>query len=204
MRENSVYSKGVAYNATTSKYPTLFRNILTLIEIETPDVYEEKKIVKVVALWDTGATRSCITKCVADELGLKPTDFYQTYGVGGSIETEIFDIVLHLNGFVRNIPLQVAGAKLHKNDGGPPVSEIGFLIGMDIIGKGDFFTGLYKNDEGNPCTLMSFRYPAAFQPVDYLQEVKDFNNSQSEQQAHRDAASFRKNYAPSKKKKKRK
>lgn len=204
MNRDTVYGKGITYNAMTHRYLTMRGNLLTNIEIETPDFYEIKKTVNVIALWDTGATRSCITRHFVDELGLKPTDFAQTYGVGGMNETEIFDIILHLNGFLRNIPLQVTGAKLHKEDGGPPNSEVGFLIGMDIIGNGDFFTGCYNDTNGKPCTLMTFRFPTAFYPVDYLNEVNDYNNSLKEQQTRCDALSYRKNYVGKNKKGKKK
>ncbi len=135
--------------------------------------YQKKNVIKVNALWDTGAMRSCISKCMALKLGLFPTDYSKAYGIGGENRTEVYDILVNLNSAVKNIPLQVSCGKLHRDDGGSPFSEIGFLVGMDIIGMGDFFTGLYAGENKVPCTMMSFRFPSALHPVDYLE---DFGN----------------------------
>ncbi|MEA4873452.1 MAG: aspartyl protease family protein [Synergistaceae bacterium] len=189
--KNCPYGKGIAYNATTSKLKGIANQLILEVQIATPDFYPEQKVERVFALLDTGATGSGISKCYADKLGLQPTSIGRCGGVGGMRDTSLYDVVLHLNDTVRNIKLQVSEGNLHRDDGGPDHSEIGFLIGMDVLGHGDFFTGLYKDKDGKPCTMFSFRIPTAFQPVDYLQEVIEYNKEQAEKQARIDSARFR-------------
>lgn len=112
----------------------------------------------------------------------------------------MYDVVLHLNERVRNIKLLVIEAILHKDDdGGPKNSETGFLIGMDVLGFGDFFTGLYRDEEGKPCTMFSFRIPSAFEPVDYYQEVEAFNRRHAEKQARIEFDRSRRTLSPKRK-----
>ena len=178
---NSIYGKGVKYNATTIKASGVAKQLLSPIKIRTPDVYEEKREETVIALWDTGATGSCISKCFAEKLGLKPSDFQNSFGVNGLHRVPAYDIIIDLNQYVRNIHLVVAEANLNKVDGGPPNSEIGFLLGMDVICKGDFFTGQFKDKDGVRKSMFSFRLPTALSPTDYLKEIQDYNRIVEEQ-----------------------
>lgn len=188
--KKSVYQNRV-YNATTIKYPVLTNQICTPIVVNTPEAMGEQKAIQVLGLWDTGATGSCISKKYADELGLKPVEFRDTYGVGGSIErVPVYEILIDLNKDVKNIRVFVGEARLHREDGGPSNSEIGFLIGMDIISHGDFFVGRYKSDTNNEKTIFSFRIPSACDPVDYLQEVRAFNREMALQQQKENKQNF--------------
>ncbi len=198
------YGKGVTYAATTSKYDGLSRQLTLNVEIATPEFYEEQKIEKVLAIVDTGATRSVISKSFAGKLGLQPTGIGKTGGVGGVRTTELFDIVLHLNSHVRNIKLQVSEGRLHRDDvEGPPDSDVAFLVGMDVLGHGDLFTGQYKDKDGKPCTMFTFRIPTAYMPVDYLQEIQNHNKEQLALQAKIDASKFRMNQGGNRKPNKR-
>ena len=188
---DSVYSKKL-YNATTFKYPYLARDLRYLVEIETPDYYGEKRKTQVVALFDTGATGSVISKHFADELGLMPTDFAMSGGVSGKHETALYDIVLNLNSHLGGIKMRVSSGYFHSLDeDGPENSDIGFLIGMDIIGLGDFFTGRYLNSDGKECTMFTFRFPSALEPVDYLEEVREFNKRVEDQRIRIEAVAAR-------------
>ena len=199
--KKSVYGNGTRYNATTIKYTGKAAQILTRVSVSTPSYYENQKTVETLALWDTGANISGISPCIAKKLGIQPTDYMSTFGISGEEEdTAVFDVNLNLNQYVTNIPLRVTEVKLHKEDGGNPDSNIGFLIGMDIIGQGDFFTGLYKDKDGKPCTMMTFRLPSAFEPVDYLEEVQAYNRELEAQRVRQEAIKFRRQQGKRKKK----
>ena len=187
---NSIYGKGIQYNATTLKANGVANQITSRITIRTPEVYEERREETVFALWDTGATGSCISKCFAEKLGLKPTDFQNSFGVNGLHKVPVYDIIIDLNQYVRNIRLVVAEANLNKVDGGSPDSEIGFLIGMDVIRNGDFFTGQFKDKDGICKSMFSFRFPTALSPTDYLKEIQDFNKMISEQNRQQQQMQF--------------
>lgn len=200
--KSSPYDKGIPYNATTRRLSALANQLILEVEIATPDFYPEQKLERVFALLDTGATGSGISKCYAQKLGLQPTSIGRCGGIGGMRDTALYDVVLHLNHSVRNIKLQVSEGQLHKDDGGPDRSEIGFLIGMDVLGHGDFFTGLYKDKDGKPCTMFTFRIPTAFEPVDYLKEVQEYNKGIAEKKARAEAQRFRMNQSKKPKHKK--
>lgn len=65
-------------HAFTTRFEGHMRVLLTKVGICLPITLEETKTQQVklnqyVAIWDTGATHSAITKKVVDELDLKPT-----------------------------------------------------------------------------------------------------------------------------------
>lgn len=193
------YGNGIAYNATTRVAEGISRQLLLDVQVETPSFYSEHRMELVCALIDTGATGSVITEYYADKLGLKPTSIEKSCGVNGIHDVAVYDILLHLNNSVRNIELQVTSGKLHKNDGGPSDSDVGFLIGMDILGQCDFFTGLYKQPEsGQLATLFSIRVPSGCCPVDYMQEVNEFNNKQIALQQRREYEASKKGHSKGK------
>jgi predicted aspartyl protease len=98
-------------------------------------------------IWDTGATGTVITQKVIDDCGLKPISMTKAHGADGEYDTEVYLIDLHVpNGVLFN-SLRVTKGKLKGVD---------LLIGMDIIGKGDFAV---TNHNGITC--FSFRMPSS-------------------------------------------
>ena len=83
------------------------------------------------ALWDTGATRSAISPRVVKFLGLQPTDDdYHVTTASGRIKTSVYAVDMSLTDLkLAHSALPVVALDL---DG------IDVLIGMDIIGLGDF------------------------------------------------------------------
>ena len=81
------------------------------------------------ALWDTGATHSVIGLQTVEPLGLIPIAQQAIIGVHGEQEAWIYvvDILLPNNVVYQNC--EVAGAAIGGHD---------LLVGMDIIGMGDF------------------------------------------------------------------
>jgi hypothetical protein len=102
---------------------------------------------KYIAIWDTGATNSVITKKVIDECQLKPTGMVQISGVHGSQNVETYLVSVILPNAVTIPSLRVSRGTL--------VGKADVLIGMDIIGNGDF---LVTTRGGK--TIFSFRLPS--------------------------------------------
>lgn len=85
----------------------------------------------VKALWDTGSTTSCISKRFASKMGIQPINT----GVGLSA-SEKFDISYYLLNLYMSNELVIENVKVAEF----PIRhhDVDFLIGMDVISKGDF------------------------------------------------------------------
>jgi thiol-disulfide isomerase/thioredoxin len=112
---------------------------------------------KFIALWDTGATGSVITKNVVDKLGLVPTGFGKVYHANGEciVNTYLINILLPNNVGVHS--LRVTEGILNGSD---------VLIGMDIIARGDF---AISNSNGK--TKFTFQIPSSHD-FDFVEEEK--------------------------------
>lgn len=118
--------------------------------------------VEVLALWDTGATSSCISEGVASQLKLVPTGYIPMHTPSGQniAKTYLVDVTLPNDVHISN--LKVCDSKI--GDQG-----IGMLIGMDIINKGDFAV---SNHQGK--TVFSFRMPSE-SLMDFVTGIKVSN-----------------------------
>ena len=116
------------------------------------------KHLTVPALWDTGATGTCISENVVSALGLIPTGMQniQTPNGKSSVNTYLIDIGLPNGVGIRDV--RVCDSKI--GDQG-----LGVLIGMDIIVNGDFSISNY-----NGKTVFTFRTPSK-QITDYVQQI---------------------------------
>ena len=153
--------------AFTIKSPGLLRVLKTKVGICLPflGISENRESVKIeefIAIWDTGATGSVITQKVVEQLNLKPIHVVKVHHAGGESMSPVYlvNIALPNNVIVPNV--RVTEGKL-TNDG----TEV--LIGMDIIGLGDFSV---TNFGGK--TSMSYRMPSS-REVDYVVEA-DYEN----------------------------
>lgn len=108
-------------------------------------------------LWDTGASRSVITKATARSLGLVPTSLARMTHAGGATDANVYLVNLYLP---NRVMIHTIGVVEMEDTGG-----FGALIGMDVITLGDFALTNY-----NDTTVMSFRYPS-IQTVDYVTEA---------------------------------
>lgn len=111
------------------------------------------------AIWDTGASGTVITQKVVDLLQLKPTGLTNVHGVGGPEITETFMVNVSLPSNVMFHGLRVTKGKL--------AGDFDILIGMDIIGAGDFAV---TNHNGK--TVMSYRLPSSSE-IDFVKEYQD-------------------------------
>lgn len=111
-------------------------------------------------LWDTGASRSSINQKIVDDLSLIPIGKTSICTANGIIIANTFFVDIGLpNGVMVNNVL------VSCSDLG---NDIDVLIGMDIIGHGDFSITNVNNK-----TTFTFRTPSV-REIDY---VKEANNS---------------------------
>jgi hypothetical protein len=114
--------------------------------------------VRVLTLWDTGATGSSISKGLANYLGLKPIDMCLIQGVGGLQKSSVYliDVLLPSNVAINNVRVT------EFLDNG----SFSMIIGMDIITLGDF--AISNKDRK---TMVSFRIPPSDNPIDFVQMI---------------------------------
>lgn len=118
-----------------------------------------------VGLWDTGASKSSITKRIVNDLSLIPvgnTNISTANGVV-TVNTYFVDIGLPNGVTVKNVLVSCADLG----------DDIDVLIGMDIIKHGDFSITNTNNK-----TTFSFRTPS-MQEIDYVEESR--NNKKREE-----------------------
>ena len=142
----------------TVRYGQLVNEIRTELHISAPENTELSKALKCVAIWDTGAQGTVMTKKIAQALGLKPTGKRKAIGVNSSSieDTHVVNLFLP-NGLRINSVEVMEGALLEENE---------VLIGMDIIAIGDFAIS-----NADKKTTMSFRFPS-FKEINFVEEDK--------------------------------
>ena len=121
----------------------------TLNEGQAPNPIQAK------AVWDTGATNTCISTQITKKLNLLPISKTQIASVN-SIETVnvyLVDIYLPNKVIIPNVRVSEPSA----------LNSCDVLIGMDIIRLGDFSI---TNADGH--TWFSFRIPPAKKHIDYV------------------------------------
>ena len=108
--------------------------------------------VRFLAIWDTGASKSVISQRVVDALSLKPMGYTMVQGVNGPPqEREQFLVSFGLPNQLRIVGLAVTLGEMGKVGD----DNLDVLIGMDVIGLGDFAVTNFRGQ-----TMFSFRYPS--------------------------------------------
>jgi hypothetical protein len=110
-------------------------------------------------LWDTGATNSSITKKTITALSLNPVGTTVVNHAGGSSRVNTYLVNIFL-------PNQVVVAGVLVSECQDVVGDLGSIIGMDIITRGDLALTNF-----NHSTCMSFRIPS-IKCVDYVKEAR--------------------------------
>ncbi|MCU0782769.1 MAG: retroviral-like aspartic protease family protein [Verrucomicrobia bacterium] len=106
------------------------------------------------AIWDTGATNSVISQKVVDACGLKPIGMAIVHTGNGSRNSEVYFVNIILPNGVR-----CSNVRVTKGD---MAQDTHLLIGMDIIGVGDFAV---THKDGKTC--FSFRCPST-ERIDFV------------------------------------
>lgn len=119
----------------------------------------EGKTISVKGIWDTGATNTCISTQVVDELGLIATGetIIRTPSGTSAQKTYLIDVQLPNNVLIRD---------LVAIDSAIGSQDVGILIGMDVIRAGDFAV---SNHNGK--TAFTFRIPSK-RRTDYVAEIR--------------------------------
>lgn len=152
-------AKPVGHTAFTCRYDGKSSRLTSEIEVfpAFDPSQSQPQGRKYQALYDTGATHSAISPNVVSELELASVGA-QNVGVGGgTLPTTAHLVNIGLPNKVMFRMVRVAKMELH---GG-----IDALIGMDILGMGDFAV-THQNDR----TTFSFCYPSR-KEIDFVAEV---------------------------------
>lgn len=114
---------------------------------------------KAVALWDTGATNSVLSASLVKAMGLSPVGQANVHHGGGAGASPTYLVNVHL-------PHQVGFVGVLVTEFSDPADRsFNAIIGMDIIGVGDF---AITNVGGQ--TVVSFRTPS-MKSIDYVKEI---------------------------------
>lgn len=143
-----------------SRYYSATVNVLTsdafVSEAFNPSTPVPPNQTQFQAIWDTGATHTAITKKVVDTCGLKPTGMTIVNTSGGAVNCSTYFINLILPNHVGFHHVKVTQVDIKGGD---------LLIGMDVIGTGDF---AISNLEGK--TTFSFRIPSC-ECIDFVKQT---------------------------------
>ena len=121
-------------------------------------LFNGEKSGKFVALWDTGATISCISHDVVQALGLVPTGVGSIRTPSGMDTFCTYQVDIWLPNNVVLHGVQVSGSEIG-------AQGLGVLIGMNIISQGDFAV---SNFQGK--TVFTFRTPSIAK-ADYVRDL---------------------------------
>ncbi len=161
-------------HAFTTRYNGRTRALQTKIGIFLPITQEEAqaqkpKILEYVGIWDTGATNSVITKKVADDLNLKPINVAEVHHAAGISIANVYFVNIILPNSVTVAQVRVTEGQLIAPKNIPEKDHAQVLIGMDIIGMGDFVVTNFDQK-----TTLSFRLPS-YEEIDLVPETREHN-----------------------------
>ncbi len=162
------------HHAFTTRYNGRARVLFNTVNVCLPVTPEEAQTQKVefreyIAIWDTGATHSAITKRVVDDLGLQPTGVRETRHAGGKSSNNTYLVNIALPNKVMVPHVRVTEVQLIPDDNVLDDKQPQLLIGMDIIGLGDFAV-----TNANNKTTFSFRVPSV-QEIDFISDTQENN-----------------------------
>lgn len=139
-------------NILTYKYDSLSLKLISNAQISSGN-----KTLAVKALWDTGATKTCIAKHVAIELDLHPVGEDTVFTPSGCAKFNQYIITVLLPSNVVFNDIEVSESEI-------AAEGIGLLIGMDIISTGDFAVSNFKRK-----TTFTFRIPS-IEEIDFIEK----------------------------------
>lgn len=141
-------------------------------------IYKTKVVSsEVMALWDTGATQSGISKQLANLLNLKPIGMTELMTAGGLVnDVNVYKIDFSLAiktqlDYGEHVFLDVENDFRFHNIEVTEIPDSGlfdFLVGMDVICRGDF-----SITSRNNCSCVSFRLPPnPLKTIDYVKDLR--------------------------------
>lgn len=148
--------------AYTHTYEGVVRRMLVNCFVSAPNTKEGEDGDELKALWDTGASLTCISTQLADKLGFPIVDSMTIRVADGKeVQSNVYCIQLRMGSFV--VPYVMAAAL--DMDG----SEHDVIIGMDFMVNGDTSISHYGGR-----TVLTFRQPS-LETVDYVKELGEWN-----------------------------
>lgn len=133
---------------------TCFYPSHSLVLANQVKVVSRGQSLEVPAVWDTGATRTCVSTVLAEKLGLESRGTSTAITPSGRDVFPSFLVNLELPNGVTVNDLKVVGTQIHKQ-------RLGVLIGMDVITQGDFAVSCKAGR-----TQFTFRMPSV-EDADY-------------------------------------
>lgn len=172
--------------AFTTRYNGRVRVLFNEVNVCLPITPEEAQTQKVyfmeyIAIWDTGATHSAVTKRVVDDLKLQPTGVRETRHAGGKSSNNTYLVNIALPNKVMIPHVRVTEVQLIPDDDASDDKQPQLLIGMDIIGLGDFAV-----TNANNKTVFSFRIPSV-EEIDFIPDANENNVMESSNRKERRA-----------------
>lgn len=119
----------------------------------------DSKKATATALWDTGATGTCISTDIVNQLGLIPTGKKTIQTPSGSSQVSTYLVTITLPNNVNVTDVEVCDSEIGSQG-------IGMLIGMDIITLGDLSVSNYEGE-----THFSYRIPSR-ERTDYVAKLR--------------------------------
>jgi len=139
-------------NLTAHGFTKPFNGITNVIStgvgIDLPFSFNSTTSFSTIAIWDTGATGTAITKVVAQKLGLKPIGKVIAHGANGPYPANVYFVSIAL-------PNKIVIPQLRVTELEALTGDFEVLIGMDIISSGDLSISNFGGQ-----TIMSFRMPS--------------------------------------------
>lgn len=135
------------------------------------------KMHELTAIWDTGATNTCISEEAIARIGLVATGQVEVSTASGVTRADTYLANIGLPNHVGFSGVRVTSCKLTGAD---------MLIGMDIIGGGDFAV---TNKDGK--TVMTFRFPST-KVIDFVVEHNHDQRKENIVEMHRRHSNSRK------------
>ncbi|MBO4963750.1 MAG: retroviral-like aspartic protease family protein [Prevotella sp.] len=141
--------------AFTINYRQIVESVVTECTVSNVAVDDHTKLddgVHCLAIWDSGATSSIITRDIIEKLNLQPVGLCQVAGIHGTEYEYTYYINLQVPGEMTFKILEVTEGDLE---------DVDVLIGMDVISQGDFCIS-----NGNKETVVAFRCPSG-EPIKF-------------------------------------
>lgn len=155
---------------------SVLSNAIEISEAVDLSIQSEPSKMTYQCIWDTGATGTVISKKVIDELGLQPSGKVTVNVVGPSDSDREYET----NTYLVNLYLPPSVAISTRVSEGS-IKGCDILIGMDVIGLGDFAV---TNHNGK--TTWTFRLPSCDE-IDFVKEIEAHNKKfKTDEQKRRD------------------
>jgi hypothetical protein len=146
------------------KYEYPYPPAKLMTEAEVFNSMRHQNVIRIRALWDTGAMLSAVTPEIAKKLSLVSTNRIKVNGIGSYCIADIVQVSIRLPNMAELKNARISVLNL--------VKDVDMLIGMDIIRLGDF-----SISNGAEKTLFTFAMPPFDDKIDLYEKAITVNTS---------------------------